>query len=159
MITDDGMVIGPVGGGGGGAFVAGPHPGRVKISVTLSCKEQVRCIICHVCRLLCLLPVWKCRISPGQSHYSLGMSITLNMQLSWRSIKFTDLDIYIRFGRKCPETRRYWDWSVDDNEWVLWNDIWYLGHFLSGNALKEMIDICLKWRVDVKFDLGCRAAE
>ena len=30
MITDDGMVIGPVGGGGGGAFVAGPHPGRVK---------------------------------------------------------------------------------------------------------------------------------
>ena len=49
MITDDGMVIGPVGGGGGGAFVAGPHPGRVKISVTLSCKEQVRCYAgCYV---------------------------------------------------------------------------------------------------------------
>ena len=41
MITDDGMVFGPVGGGGGDAFVAGPHPGRVKISVILSCKEQV----------------------------------------------------------------------------------------------------------------------
>ena len=61
MITDDGMVFGPVGGGGGGAFVAGPHPGRVKISVILSCKEQMS--DCHVCRLLCFLLVWKCRIS------------------------------------------------------------------------------------------------
>ena len=47
MITDDGMVIGPVGGGGGGAFVAGPHPGRVKNVCDF--ELQVRCYAgCYV---------------------------------------------------------------------------------------------------------------
>ena len=49
MITDDGMVIGPVGGGGGGAFVAGPHPGRVNISAkNRSDVSSVMCAGCYV---------------------------------------------------------------------------------------------------------------
>ena len=97
---------------------------------------------------------------------SLSTGNVPNMQMSWRSIKLTDLDVRYLIWKKVSRNKEIlrliyisFVWSMDDNEWVLWNDIWYLGHFLSGNALKEMIDICLKWRVDVKFDLGCRAAE
>ena len=40
---------------------------------------------------------------------------------------------------------------------VLWYDIWYLGHFLSWNALRELTCV-LEWRVDVNvwFDLVCK---
>ena len=87
MIADDGMVIGPVGGGGGGAFVAGPHPGRVKyLSYVLSVKLQV--VMSPTCLEVRGL-AWTVSLFTGNVH-----NITLNMQLSWRSIKLTDLDIY-----------------------------------------------------------------
>ena len=88
------MVIGPVGGGGGGAFVAGPHPGRVKYlqrtgqMFHLSCVQVVMSPTCLEVQGL----AWTVSLSTGN---------VPNM----RSIKLTDLDI--RFGRKSPETRRY----------------------------------------------------
>ena len=76
MITDDGMVIGPVGGGGGGAFVAGPHPGRVKYlqrtgqMFHLSCVQVVMSPTCLEVQGL----AWTVSLFTGNVH-----NITLNM--------------------------------------------------------------------------------